>query len=154
MEAILVKRNKQNFVLFDGKEHKVSTLATINPDYIKENQNVDGFVTSNGDFHIMSINLVEGVLKGLEVKLESGLKLVSLFSDVNPYKLQSKEVKCKQVFGYITENDEFYICKVGKDYTEEACTCIKPRRHVKTLEGEQGYYKDVYCRNCEKPIYI
>ncbi|MED1863285.1 hypothetical protein P4V41_07435 [Fictibacillus nanhaiensis] len=36
---------------------------------------------------------------------------------------------------------------------DPVCKCPSPKRQVKTLEGKEGYVKDVICIKCDKPIY-
>ncbi|MEC2463450.1 hypothetical protein P9X10_00865 [Bacillus cereus] len=41
-----------------------------------------------------------------------------------------------------------------KETPTETCTCIEPKREVRLVEGTETYVKDVFCKKCDKLIYL
>ncbi|MES9681673.1 hypothetical protein ABWK22_01910 [Gottfriedia acidiceleris] len=49
--------------------------------------------------------------------------------------------------------DELYENEDVDDRETDICKCEKPYRYFKLVEGKSGWVKDIYCKECEKPIY-
>lgn len=48
---------------------------------------------------------------------------------------------------------QWFLLEESDKQKETICECKRPRRHVKQVEGKNGYVKDVYCQKCDRPIY-